>query len=174
MRFFLFLLSSPRWRLKMCLTVPSGSPRAWAMRLLPQPFSWWRANTFSSTSDGVRRGLWWGRRDRSTRPASPSARKPLPHRIAGDGESARGFLQAPALLPSVHDPEPQDHFALRVGELPSFGEGECQRGRIPPFGLVWMNLRIGGMPHFFKNSPNAPKSGLRGGSPCPGLFTRSA
>jgi len=61
-----------------------------------------------------------------------------------------------------------------VGELVSFGEGECQQGGIPPFMLVWMNLRIGGMPHFFKKASNASKSGLGCGSPCPGAFTRTS
>ena len=76
------------------------------------------------------------------------------------------------LVTPVHDPEPQDHFALLVGELVSFGERKCQQGGIPPLLLVWMNLPIGGMPHFFKNSSNAERSGLGGGSTCVGLFTQ--
>jgi len=65
----------------------------------------------------------------------------------------------------------EDHFAPLVGELVSFGERERQQGGIPPFMAVCVNLRIGGIPHFFKNSSNDERSGLRGGSPSPGAFT---
>ena len=86
-------------------------------------------------------------------------------------KSSGCFPEATTLLEGAYDLQPELHFALLLDELAGSGERECQHGGIPPFMLVWMNLRIGGMPHFFKNSSNAPKSGLRGGSPCPGLFT---
>jgi len=57
---------------------------------------------------------------------------PLTHRLAGDGESAGRFPQAPALLPGVHDPKSQDHFALLVGELAGFDESERRQGGMPP------------------------------------------
>ncbi len=102
----LFLWSSHRWRLRMCLTVPSGSPRAWEMHLLPLP-------------------------------------------LCG---------RCPA-------------FALLVGELVSFSECEAQQGGIPPFMAVCVNSRIGGMPHFFRNSSN---TGVGGRSPSLGAFTRDS
>jgi len=104
-------------------------------------------------------------------PLSKEAPDPLPHRIAGDGKSSGCFPDAAALIVGVDDFEAKVHFALLVGELVSFGEGECQQGGIPPFMLVWMNLRIGGMPHFFKKASDAERSGLRGGSPSLSAFT---
>jgi len=107
-------------------------------------------------------------------PLSEEAPDSPPRRIAGDGKSSGCFPEATTLLEGAYDLQSELHFALLVGELVSFGECKCQQGGIPPFLLVWMNLPIGGMPHFFKNSSNAERSGLGGGSPCPGLFTSLA
>jgi len=70
---------TPRWRVRICLPVPSGKPKMWAMRLMPQSFSSLSASPASSTSFGVLRRERLRRRDRSTGPASPSARKRRTH-----------------------------------------------------------------------------------------------
>ena len=101
----------------------------------------------------------------------PIASNPLAGSVAGDGEPPGRFPETATLLPGVDDLQAKVHFALLVGELVSFGESESQQGGIPPFMAVFVNLRIGGMPHSFKNSSNAPKSGLGGGSPSLGAFT---
>jgi len=102
---------------------------------------------------------------------SKEAPNPLPHRIAGDVKSSGRFPVATTVMEAPHDLQSDPHFALLVGEVVSFCEGECQQGGIPPFMLVWMNLRIGGMPHLFKKASNAERSGLRAGSPSLGGFT---
>ena len=65
-------------------------------------------------------------------PLSKEAPDPLPHRIAGDGKSSGCFPEATTLLEGAYDLQSELHFALLVGELVSFGKGECQQGGIPP------------------------------------------
>ena len=86
--------------------------------------------------------------------------------VEGDGEPAGCFPEAAAILPSLDDLEAKVHFALLVGELAGSGERNGQQDGILPFMAVCTNLRMGGMPHFFKNSWNASRSGLEGGSRC--------
>ena len=132
-------------------------------RFLPQPCFSLSASTASSTSFGVLRGERLGRRDRSTRPASPlseEAPDPLPHRIAGDGKSSGCFPEATTLLEGAYDLQSELHFALLVGELAGSGERECQHGGTPPF------MAVCGRCHTPSRTPsNAPKSGLGCGSP---------
>lgn len=145
----------------MWRTVPSGRPKAWAI-LLPLSFSirWgYGVATFRLSRAVVKPSL----------PFVPPY--PLAHGVAGDGEPAGSFPQAPTSPVDLHNLKPHGHFAFLVGEPVSFGEGKDQQGGIPPFLEVWMNLRIGGMPHILKNPSNASRSGLRGGSPCLGAST---
>jgi len=91
--------------------------------------------------------------------------------VAGEGERPSCLPEATAFLEAVDDLEAEVYFALLGGKLVSFCERKGQQGGIPPFMLVCTNLRIGGMPHFFKNSSNAPRSGFQGGSPSLGALT---
>ena len=147
----------------------TGSPKAWATRLLPQPCFSLSASTASSTSFGVLRGERLGRRDRSTRPASPlseEAPDSPPRRIAGDGRSSGCFPEATTLLEGAYDLQSELRFALLVGELTGSGERKCQHGGTPPFMAVCGRCHTPSRTH---QTPLSPVSGI--GHPRPGLFT---